>query len=69
MAHTIVGVVCLVLGVLGIVFWWGPLGAVLRGLIPLLLLIVGLVAIASGPFRKNQEDSGSEPRGTGTEPK
>lgn len=69
MAHTIVGVVCLVLGVLGIVFWWGALGTVLRGLIPLLLLIVGLVAIASGLFRKNQEDSGSEPQGTGTEPK
>jgi hypothetical protein len=67
--HTIVGIICMVLGILGIVFWWGPFGAVLRGLIPLLLLIAGLVASASGVFRKNQEETGPQPQPTGTEPK
>jgi hypothetical protein len=41
------GVIFLILGVLGVATWWLEFGMVMRGLVPLLLIIVGLVAIAS----------------------
>lgn len=51
MIHLIGGLVTLVLGVWGIIVWWNHFGELLRGLIPLLLVLVGLAAIGAG-FRK-----------------
>jgi len=46
--HAVIGVVLLVLGAFGLTMWWQDFGLVLRGLIPFLLLIGGLVAIGAG---------------------
>ncbi len=53
MMHLIAGLIVLVLGASGIVAWWGDFGAVLRGLIPLLLVLLGLAAIGAG-FQKTR---------------
>ena len=62
MIHLIVGVVTLALGAWGIISWWGHFGEFLRGLIPILLVLVGLAAVGAG-FRKTigeAEDEDSE---------
>ena len=46
--HLVIGLVLLVLGVFGIVSWWGDFGLVLRGLVPFAFLVCGLAAIGSG---------------------
>jgi hypothetical protein len=46
--HAVIGVVLLVLGAFGLTMWWQDFGLVLRGLIPFLLVIGGLVAIGAG---------------------
>ena len=51
MIHLIVGLVTLVFGAWGIVSWWNHFGEVLRGLIPILLILAGLAAIGAG-FRR-----------------
>ena len=51
MIHLIAGLVTIVLGAWGIIVWWCQFGEVLRGLIPILLVLVGLAAIGAG-FRK-----------------
>ena len=62
MPHIVVGLILVVLGAFGIITWWIDFGLVLRGLIPLLLLIGGLVAIGSGlVWEKPQgSDDGSD---------
>ncbi len=57
MAHIIVGLILVILGVFGIISWWADFGLVLRGLIPFLFLIGGLVAIGSGLVRERAEES------------
>ena len=46
--NIVLGLVAFVLGIFGIISWWPDFGAVLRGLIPFLLLLGGLVAIGAG---------------------
>ncbi len=48
MIHLIVGLATLCFGAWGIIAWWDHFGEVLRGLIPLLLVLVGLAAIGAG---------------------
>ena len=48
MINVIAGLIAIVLGVLGLKVWWWSFSELLRGLIPLVLLIGGLVAIAAG---------------------
>jgi hypothetical protein len=48
MIHLVVGLVALCLGAWGIIVWWGHFGEALRGLIPLMLVLVGLAAIGAG---------------------
>jgi hypothetical protein len=55
--HIIIGLISVILGVFGIISWWADFGLVLRGLIPFLLLIGGLVAIGSGLTREKLEES------------
>ncbi|MHC4505377.1 MAG: hypothetical protein ACYTFI_18905 [Planctomycetota bacterium] len=59
MIHLVVGLVTLCLGAWGIIVWWGHFGEALRGLIPLLLVLVGLAAIGAG-FRKTIGGFGGE---------
>jgi hypothetical protein len=49
--HLIVGLVLLILGSWGIIEWWNDFGELLRGLVPLSLVLVGLAAIGAG-FKK-----------------
>ena len=48
MIHLIAGLIVLVLGAWGIIAWWVDFGAILRGLIPPLLVLVGLAAVGAG---------------------
>jgi hypothetical protein len=48
MAHIIGGIIAALLGILGIIGWWDNFGDFLRGSIPLILFIGGLVAISTG---------------------
>ena len=61
MLHVVIGLVFLVLGVMGIISWWGDFGLVLRGLVPFALLICGLVAVGSGLMREKFEGSEDDP--------
>jgi len=61
--HVIIGLVLLVLGVFGVISWWADFGQVMRGLIPFLLVIGGLVAIGAGLAKTNgvrREDESGE---------
>jgi len=49
----VVGLVALVLGIFGVISWWADFGAVMRGLVPFLLVVAGLVAIGSGLSKGN----------------
>lgn len=48
MIHLIVGLIALVVGSWGIIVWWNDFGELLRGLIPLMLVLLGLAAIGAG---------------------
>ena len=48
MAALLGGVVALVLGIIGIIFWWGDFIQILRGSIPLILLLGGALAAYLG---------------------
>lgn len=48
MATIIFGLVCLSLGLWGVSAWWWSLVEVLRGLVPLLAVALGLVALGAG---------------------
>lgn len=48
MAHIIGGAIVAILGVIGIIGWWDNFGDFLRGGLPLILLIVGLIALSTG---------------------
>lgn len=48
MAHVIGGAVAAILGIIGIIGWWDNFGDFLRGSIPLVLFVVGLIALNTG---------------------
>lgn len=48
MSHMMGGVIAVILGVMGIIGWWDNFGDFLRGFIPLVLFVGGLVAISTG---------------------
>ena len=48
MKDLIVGLVLVVLGAWGLISWWDDIGEFLRGVIPLLLVLVGLAALGAG---------------------
>ncbi len=54
MVHLICGLVGVVLGLWGIFGWWDSFGMLLRGLVPLLLLIGGLIATGVGIEKFNK---------------
>ncbi len=59
MPHFLVGLILVGLGVWGVVAWWGLFGLVMRGVVPFVLLVFGLLAILSGA-RRNGSHVGDE---------
>jgi hypothetical protein len=55
MIHLIIGLLALILGAWGIISWWADFGQFLRGLIPILLVVVGLAGIGAGFQKKLSE--------------
>ncbi len=51
MPHLVLGLILVALGVWGVVAWWGLFGLVMRGVVPFVLLVTGLVAILAGARR------------------
>lgn len=63
MTNLIVGLICLGLGAWGVTAWWDEFGAVLRGLLPVVFLLVGLAAVGAGMkskavYKRKIEDEG-----------
>jgi hypothetical protein len=52
MVNLIVGLICLALGAWGVTAWWNEFGAALRGLLPVVFLLVGLAAVGAGMRKK-----------------
>jgi len=52
MTNLVSGLICLALGAWGLVAWWDEFGDVLRGFVPLLLVLLGLAAIGAGRLRQ-----------------
>jgi hypothetical protein len=48
MKHVIFGLVSALLGIWGIIVWWDEFGDVMRGLVPLVLLVIGIIGIMAG---------------------
>ncbi len=59
MRHLIVGLILLALGAWGMIAWWEDFGELLRGVIPLLLVLVGLAAVGSG-FQRTMNEAQQE---------
>jgi hypothetical protein len=63
MWHLIIGVVLVILGLWGMSSWWLVFGLVMRGVIPFLMVVIGIVALlssyyrlATGPLENPDED-------------
>jgi len=66
MKHLVAGLILLVLGVCGIIFWWYEFGEFLRGVIPVAFVLVGLAALGAGinePAEEAEFEDKSEQRG------
>lgn len=60
MTHLVFGVVAIGAGLFGVFAWWSDFGLVLRGLLPIVLIVVGFIAIGAGLFA-GKSDSGRTP--------
>ena len=67
MANIIFGLVALALGLWGVSVWWWSIIEILRGIIPLALILLGLVALGAGvtKMRDNEHDDGADYNGPG----
>ncbi|CAK0757307.1 Magnetosome protein MamI [Gammaproteobacteria bacterium] len=54
MSTIIFGLICLSLGLWGVSAWWWSLVEVLRGLVPLLAVILGFVALGAGVTKMHE---------------
>jgi len=48
MKGLVYGVLCLVLGILSFIYWWGDFISIIKGLIPAALITAGLMALSTG---------------------
>lgn len=48
MASIIGGGIAIIIGILGLVFWWGSFITILKGGIPILLLLGGIISLVAG---------------------
>ena len=64
MRHVLVGIVLVALGFWGVMSWWVAFGVAMRGLVPIALLLVGMLALLSGVQRMRADgDPGEEDPG------
>jgi hypothetical protein len=56
MANIIFGLVALALGLWGVSVWWWSIVEILRGIIPIALILLGLVALGAGVTRMRERD-------------
>ncbi len=57
MKHIICGLISALLGIWGIIVWWYEFGAVMRGIVPFVLLAFGVIGIIAG-LQTQQQESG-----------
>ncbi len=57
MASIVFGLVAIALGLWGLSTWWWSVAEVLRGIVPLLLILIGPIALGAGitKLRENSE--------------
>ncbi len=55
MVHFVIGMILTGLGIWGVIAWWSVFGFVMRGVIPFLLLFLGLIAIIASCRRTEEE--------------
>lgn len=55
MKHIICGLISALLGIWGIIIWWYEFGAVMRGIVPFVLLAFGIIGIIAGLQTQEQE--------------
>lgn len=60
MNHIIFGLVSALLGIWGIIVWWDEFGYVMRGMIPFVLLAIGLIGIIAGLQVQNESEKDDE---------
>ncbi len=63
MASIIFGLIALALGLWGVSAWWWSIVEILRGIVPIMLILLGLVALGAGVTR--MRDGGAAEGGTG----
>lgn len=54
MANIIFGLVALALGLWGVSVWWWSIVEMLRGIVPIMLILLGLVALGAGVTRMRE---------------
>ena len=47
-ASVVIGAIVVLLGLLGLTSWWGEFTAVIKGLLPAMLIFAGAVAVIAG---------------------
>ncbi len=60
MKHVFFGLVICCLGIWGMIAWWNVFGVVMRGVVPFMCVVFGLVAVLSGLQRLPHEDPESD---------
>ncbi|MBF0471066.1 MAG: hypothetical protein HQL48_06785 [Gammaproteobacteria bacterium] len=56
MPNIIAGIFAVALGIWGLSLWWYPVMELLRGFVPLLLIVFGMVAIMAGVTRYERSE-------------
>ncbi|MBF0348870.1 MAG: hypothetical protein HQL81_14480 [Magnetococcales bacterium] len=60
MANIIFGLIALALGLWGLSVWWWSVVELLRGIVPLFLIMLGFIALGAGIIRMSDEERGVE---------
>lgn len=51
MWHLITGIMFITLGLWGMAAWWSVFGMVMRGVLPFMMIVLGIVALLSSYYR------------------
>ncbi len=65
MASIIIGMISLALGIWGLSVWWWSVAELLRGGLPAVLIIFGLIAFGAGISKRQIKDDVNENEGQG----
>ena len=55
MNHLVFGCLAVCAGLIGVFAWWDDFGQVLRGLIPIALIVTGLIGVGAGLLGRDAE--------------